>query len=1076
MSLLSPRIGIVTALPKEFAAMKVMLESPQDCPQEGDPNAYVLGTISGKHGTHTIVATLLPHMGNNSAAVICAYLLRSFPTVEDVLMVGIAAGIPHPNDVDKHVRLGDIVVSDKTGIVQYDNLKVSADRIEVRDTSSPPSARLITYVRVLEAERLEGSYPWEQYITSAVTVANSTRPSDDTDRLFAADNPTRELEHPRDPYRIARPGMPKIHYGKIGSANILMKDPVQRDIVAREHGVRAIEMEASGIADATWTSGRQYLVIRGISDYGDASKNDVWQSYAAIAAAAYARALIQRTPALPGPAKPASSLNNLDVQFSSFIERPAESGQLCQLVKNSRLITLTGPPGAGKTRLCLQVAVYVLDTFRDGAWQVDLEPISDAEQLSGSIASVLSLKEVKGENTLQTLTRYLKDKHLLLVLDNCEHLVTECSRIVKALLYKCPKVKVIATSTQPLGLAGERCWMVLPLDAPRAKESKRADSIGKFDAVRLFVDRAREVSSKFELTDENAPWAGKISRQLDGLPLALELAAAWADVLSLREISTRLGDCLSVLVRRRQRTEKHDALRATIDWSYDLLPEQERELFCSLGLFRGPFTSAAVNQICLGENVGSNRRIPLLLNLVKKSFVEAMPSRNQTRYRLLHTMRVYAAEHLASSQNEPLCRERFVHYFMSLSAGGESALERGFNVNSWMTQLTAEQGNIRSAMELLIRDGSDKAVTLAACLGRFWWTSGQWSYGLDLIRRILKKAPRRHPSLPKMLMWAANLALRRGNMPLARDFCLRGLAQARQLRDPLSIAQARNTLASIAWARGEYQSSFRIQRECLRTMEKLGDSTAIATLLHNMGVSQLDNGHYKIARRYFSRALRLCHKHGDPPREARNLCDLAVIEADAGSVRLALKLYAKALALAEAAKDQQLIVCIVRNMGHALAEIGDGGGAERLYDRGMKLALEVGDERDLCTIFLFKSESAMSRRNLESARSFLKKSIVLAGDLKDYHSLPGILERFAELALMSNDALRSARLIGAADRLRKRTGLRVAPNARAKFRGVLLTTKRRLTPATFRRMYAAGQAMSIGRAVAYAVNGGEIGR
>jgi nucleoside phosphorylase/energy-coupling factor transporter ATP-binding protein EcfA2 len=292
-----PRFGIVTALPKEFAAVRAMLESPIADVPPGDPNPYLKGTISGPNGAHVVVLTLLPQMGNNSAGIACTHLLRSYPTIEDVLMVGIAGGIPQPEDPEKDVRLGDIVVSDKSGIVQYDNLKLSPGQIEVRDTSPPPSALLSANVRLLEAGRIAGNYPWESNLALAAGLENAARPSEATDRIFASDDPTHELKHPNDLYRIVRPGQPKIHYGRVGSANTLMKDPERRDFIARQYGVRAIEMEASGIADATWSFGRSYLVIRGICDYGDTHKNDLWQGYAAVAAASYLRALLQIIPA-----------------------------------------------------------------------------------------------------------------------------------------------------------------------------------------------------------------------------------------------------------------------------------------------------------------------------------------------------------------------------------------------------------------------------------------------------------------------------------------------------------------------------------------------------------------------------------------------------------------------------------------------------------------------------------------------------------------------------------------------------------------------------------------------------------
>jgi len=283
------QFAVVTALPKEFAAMLAMLDDARPITVSGDPNDYAYGMVPALDGTgnHHIVVALQKKPANNSASAVASHLAHSFPHLEHVLMVGIAGGIPHMTDPDKHVRLGDVVVSDQNGVVQYDHLKLESHQVLVRSAASPPSAALLGKVRVLEAARLSGMHPWEDHIMRAV-VEGGRRPDGSTDRVFVAGV---EISHPSDAFR--RSGHPRIHYGAIGSSNVLLKDPEIRDALGDKFGIRAIEMEASGIADGTWTAGLGYIVIRGISDYCDEHKNDVWQGYAAVAAAGYARALIE---------------------------------------------------------------------------------------------------------------------------------------------------------------------------------------------------------------------------------------------------------------------------------------------------------------------------------------------------------------------------------------------------------------------------------------------------------------------------------------------------------------------------------------------------------------------------------------------------------------------------------------------------------------------------------------------------------------------------------------------------------------------------------------------------------------
>jgi nucleoside phosphorylase/NTP pyrophosphatase (non-canonical NTP hydrolase) len=295
-SVQSCRFGIVTALPKECAAMRAMFEESRDYPIKGDPNEYVVGTIPSRdgEGAHVVVLTLLKEKGNNSAAAVAANLLRSFQGIQDVLMVGIAGGAPNPRKVDRHVRLGDVVVSNEYGLVQFDNIRIETGNVTILDTSSKPSARLLGKVNMLEAKRLAGERPWERYLERATKVEGATRPGSGHDILHDTTNPSEIIPHPDDTGR--RDGLPKLFYGRIGAANVLLKNPRIRDLVRDKCDVRAFEMEGSGIADGTWTAGQKYMLIRGICDYCDEYKSDEWQGYAAIAAAAYARALLEAMP------------------------------------------------------------------------------------------------------------------------------------------------------------------------------------------------------------------------------------------------------------------------------------------------------------------------------------------------------------------------------------------------------------------------------------------------------------------------------------------------------------------------------------------------------------------------------------------------------------------------------------------------------------------------------------------------------------------------------------------------------------------------------------------------------------
>jgi nucleoside phosphorylase len=292
-----PSIGICTALPKELTACRLILDfpSPVNSDSADDGNQYYRASIPSRADgkPHQVLLTSLAKMGNNVAAGAVTHMVRSFPSVDYILMVGIAGGIPDPDNAREHVRLGDVVVSNEKGVLQYDQVKKTPDSSEIRDSSTKPGAALIAATKVLESDFDLGQFSLEPHLRRAAHLAHFQRPAPETDVLYAAEDQEKRIPHPDDPWREANPTSPRIHLGTIGSANILLKHPRSRDKLREEHEIRAIEMEGSGTADAAWSCGRQYLVVRGICDYCDTYKNDDWQYYAALAAAAYARVLIE---------------------------------------------------------------------------------------------------------------------------------------------------------------------------------------------------------------------------------------------------------------------------------------------------------------------------------------------------------------------------------------------------------------------------------------------------------------------------------------------------------------------------------------------------------------------------------------------------------------------------------------------------------------------------------------------------------------------------------------------------------------------------------------------------------------
>ncbi len=399
------------------------------------------------------------------------------------------------------------------------------------------------------------------------------------------------------------------------------------------------------------------------------------------------------------PSAPERPPSNLPLALSSFIGREKELAEIEKLLADHRLLTLTGPGGCGKTRLALKAAFEVAEGFEDGAWWVGLASLSDPDIVPQAVAQALSVREAPGRSLNDALVEHLTPRKSLLILDNCEHLVEGCAGLVDALLRSCPNLKILATSREFLGVGGEVVWATPPLSVPDDHDAPLPEALLRDDAAKLFVERARSVAPAFALTEQNASALARLCRRLDGMPLAIELAAARARVLSVSQIAERLDDRFRLLksesrtVDPRQRT-----LRATMDWSHDPLADDERVLFRRLSVFAGGFALEAAEQVCAGEGIERVDVLDLLSRLVDKSLVVAEERGGEARYRLLETVRQYGEEKLDESTEEAAATSRHhAGYFLELAEAAEPAMLMP-GQEAWMARLELEHDNLRAAL------------------------------------------------------------------------------------------------------------------------------------------------------------------------------------------------------------------------------------------------------------------------------------------------------------------------------------------------------------------------------------------
>ncbi len=429
--------------------------------------------------------------------------------------------------------------------------------------------------------------------------------------------------------------------------------------------------------------------------------------------------------------------------ISSFIGREREIEEIHRLIHRSRLVTLTGAGGCGKSRLAIEAASQMLGLFPDGIWFMAFAPLFDPVLVQRTIATVVDVHEDPSCPLIESINARLYSKHLLLVFDNCEHLIAECAQVADTLLRACPQLSVLATSREALGIEGEEQYYVPCLSLPEVGAETSLEKLHQSEAVSLFVDRAARVQSTFGLTAANSAAILQICRQLDGMPLAIELAAARVKTMTVEHIAKGLDDRFSLLTGgNRTALPRHQTLRAAIEWSYELLPERTRVLFRRLSVFAGGFTQEAAQAICSDDGLAVGDVVNELSHLVDRSLVEVIQAGNAERYRMLETIRQYARERLIESGEESQVRDKHLGFFMAWTEKFEFAPNASAAQITWLDRFEAEQDNIRMALEWSLSEGDcELGMNLAGAAFSFWRRRSYWKEGMNWLKAILARAP-----------------------------------------------------------------------------------------------------------------------------------------------------------------------------------------------------------------------------------------------------------------------------------------------------------------------------------------------
>jgi predicted ATPase/class 3 adenylate cyclase/Tfp pilus assembly protein PilF len=741
-------------------------------------------------------------------------------------------------------------------------------------------------------------------------------------------------------------------------------------------------------------------------------------------------------PALPADFPPLKSLdefaNNLPRQLTSFIGREREIAQVKRLLRTTCLLTVTGTGGAGKTRLALQIAREVLEEYPDGVWLVELAALTDPSLVPQTVAKSLRVREVPGRPVEETLLHYLQRKRLLLVLDNCEHLITACARLAEAILRSCPRLRVLATSREVLGVAGEISWRVPSLSLPDPHQVPQLARLTQFEAVRLFVERASAAQPTFSLTAANAASLATVVRRLDGIPLAIELAAARVPVLSVEQIAARLDDRFRLLTGgSRTSLPRHQTLRAALDWSYQLLTQIERLAIHRLSVFVGGWTLEAAEAVCAGSEIEPLAVLDLLTQLVFKSLVLMDEQAGEVRYRFLETVRQYGLDKLLGSEEANTVRRRHRDFFLALVERTKPELT-GPDQAVWLDRSETEHDNFRTALEWSLAAGdAESGMRLAGGLARFWAVRGYISEGRERLSRVLSRAGTAEQTAARgeALIGAGILALRQGEYSEARALFYGSLKIQRALGDKAGIAQTLNNLGLAARKQGDYAEARALHEESLAIRRELGYKLGIASALNNLGLVAGEQGDYGKAGAFLRESLAMMRDLGYKMGIAIVLDSLGLVATAQGNYGRARAFSEESLAISrELGTKGGNIAYALNNLGIMASREGDYATARALLEESLSAGRASGDKSGIAYALHTLGNVVHRQGDDAAALALQEESLAIRRQLGDKLGIAQCLEALAWLAAAKGEGEAAAKLLGAAEALREAIGAPLPPS------------------------------------------------
>jgi predicted ATPase/DNA-binding XRE family transcriptional regulator len=728
-------------------------------------------------------------------------------------------------------------------------------------------------------------------------------------------------------------------------------------------------------------------------------------------------------------------ITNLPVPLTSFIGREREQSEVIRLISKHRLVTLTGAGGVGKTRLAIQVVADLRNRFPDGVWFLDLASLIDPALVPNTLAGMVGLRESTELTPTNLLINYFRSRTALVIFDNCEHVIESCSQLVHSLLSICENLSILATSREALRVAGEIAHSVPSLEIPRLGAELTTDTLREFEALRLFAERGAVALPGFLINSHNALIVARICDRLDGIPLAIELAAARVNVLTVEQILTRLNEQFNLLTGGlRSALPRHQTLHAAMEWSYNLLSEKEQIVFRRLAVFSGGWILEAAEIVCSGNGIDAIEVLDLLSHLVNKSLVYVETVQGQIRYRRLKMIRDHALAMLKRSNEMRVVCRRHLTYFAELVYEAERNF-KGPDEASWYGRLDTELDNVRVALTWFGGlEYVDERLRFAAGLWRYWKNRGKTTEGRGHIQHILDSLPlgpsRRTAACARALTAVGALAYYEADFSFSEQSRKEALSIYRILDDKAGIADCLNGLGNAAISQGNYNEARTFYEESLVIRQELEDKWGVARIIGNLGLLAYFQGNYDQAYSFHMESLILFRELQDYEGIANELINLGDVARYQGKLSIALALYGESISISKSLQDQW-------GLPYGIMGLAD-------------VAFEQGD--------------------FSAASSQYKDSLIMFQKAADYIAIPYLLESIAALLFVKNQLEAAARIYGSADALRKRKHSPLPLPNQSAYQKYLSLLKQQLGMTKFEIAWTEGFKMTSDQAAALALS------